>query len=81
MQEVSVGVGGFTSIDQNNAPPLQATGWTYQFSEDVLQNNMIPAAAYNYDYLNHCSSQGINALGHGAPIRCIHRALFIPARI
>ena len=63
MQAITVGVGGYTGINEINAPPAQATGWTYQFSQSVLQGGLIPDNAYNYDFLGQCSSQGINRWG------------------
>lgn len=66
MQQVSVGVGGYTGITTANAPPLQATGWTYQFSSRVLQGGRIPQTAYNFDYLGKCVSAGVNDYGHAS---------------
>ena len=64
LQAISVGVGGLTNVNPSNAPPAQATGFTYRFSNAVLVNNQIPPTAYNYNYLNQCSSKGIDAWGH-----------------
>lgn len=64
LQAISLGIGGLTSVYPANAPPVESTGWTYQFSSAVLQNNQIPPTAYNLDYLGDCSSLGINELGH-----------------
>lgn len=66
MQAISMGIGGLTSVTPFTAPPVEATGWTYQFSSAVLQNNQIPATAYNWNYLGDCSSKGINMLGHAS---------------
>ena len=65
MQEISVGIGGYTGINVANAPPAQATGWTYQFWSGILQNGRIPQTAYNFDYLGKCTA-GINAYGHAS---------------
>jgi hypothetical protein len=62
MQGIAVGIGGLTTINL----PAQATGWTFQFSQNVLQNNVIPATAYNFNYLGQCSSNGVNAYGHAS---------------
>lgn len=63
MQAISVGVGSYTGISPANAPPVQATGWSYEFSSSVLQNNMIPPSAYNYNALGACSKTGIDDYG------------------
>jgi hypothetical protein len=65
-QQISVGVGGETDVNPFNAPPAQDTGWTYEFSQNVLVNNQIPDAAYNYDYIGDCSASGINLYGHAS---------------
>jgi hypothetical protein len=63
MQAISVGVGGYTSIYPANAPPAEATGWTFNFSSSILQSGIIPPSAYNYQYLGACSTHGINDYG------------------
>ena len=60
VQQAAVGYGGTTV----STPAIQATGYTFRFSPSVLQNNLIPASAYNYGYLGKCSSKGIDAYGH-----------------
>ena len=64
MQQISVGIGGYTLINPSNAPPAEATGWTYQFASSALQNGVIPQTAYNFDYLGQCLSSGVNAYAH-----------------
>ncbi len=63
MQAISIGIGGFTGVDQTNAPPAQDTGTTYEFSPAVLVNNMIPDTAYNFDYLLTCPSNAVDDWG------------------
>jgi hypothetical protein len=65
-QAVSAGVGGLTTINSSTAPPIQATGFTYEFSQSVLQNNVVPDTAFNYDYLYKCSSLGVNEYGQAS---------------
>lgn len=66
MQQVSVGVGGYTLINPTNAPPINATGWTYQFPNSSLEAGVIPESAYNFDNIGKCSSKGINHYGHAS---------------
>lgn len=66
MQALQMGIGGLTSVNATNAPPAEATGWSYEFSQNVLVGNEIPNNAYNFNYLGKCSSLGINDFGHAS---------------
>ena len=63
-QQVSLGVGGDVSVNPFNYPPAQETGFTYEFSPNVLVGGAIPDTAYNYDYYGKCSALGVNLDGH-----------------
>lgn len=64
MQAISMGIGGLMSVNQSNAPPAVATGYSYEFSQSVLVNNVIPNTAWNYNYRHQCSPLGANDWGH-----------------
>lgn len=64
MQAIQMGIGGLTSVNSTNAPPAEATGYSYEFSQNVLVGNEIPIQTYNFNYLNECSPLGINDFGH-----------------
>lgn len=67
MQSIQMGIGGLTSVTSQNAPPVEATGYSNEFSVKVLNsNNVIPNQVYNFDYLGQCSSLGLNAYGHAS---------------
>lgn len=66
MQAISMGIGGFTGVDETNAPPAQATGTTFEFSLAVLVNNVIPDTAYNFDYLGECTIDAVDEWGQAS---------------
>jgi hypothetical protein len=60
LQQVSVGVGGLTSITSTTAPPIDIAGYSFAFNSKVLVNGLIPDTAYNYDYLGQCNAATID---------------------